>query len=117
MPGDNSVTNAANIDAHLSGGLWMQGEDSNFNGINGDVIIGSATHANLIAGSVANDVLTGGTGGDTIITEGAPTQSPLVRGRIRLPSISMMGWLVKTPTELLWVRMSVSAVRLLTVTT
>ena len=69
-PVANSVTNAASIDAHLSGGLWMQGEDSNFNGITGDVIIGSATHANLIAGSLGNDVLTGGTGGDTIITEG-----------------------------------------------
>ena len=65
-----TVTDAAAINASASGGLLMQGGDSGFNGIVGDVITGSATHANLLAGSVANDVIMGGTGGDEIATDG-----------------------------------------------
>jgi hypothetical protein len=65
-----NATNAVDIDAHASGGLLLATADTGFSGLVGDVITGSQTAANLLAGSVANDVITSGTGGDQIITEG-----------------------------------------------
>jgi hypothetical protein len=62
-------TNAAVINASLSGGLGIS--TTNFNGTVGDVITGSATHANSLGGSLGNDVITASNvGGDTVITGG-----------------------------------------------
>ena len=63
------ATNAAVINAGGSGGLWMGGSDVQFNGLVGDIITGSATASNVLAGSVSNDVFTGGSATDLIITD------------------------------------------------
>jgi hypothetical protein len=64
------VTNAPYINASASGGLFMAAADVGSSGTIGVEIIGSAAHANALAGSAGNDIITGGTGGDVIITEG-----------------------------------------------
>ena len=56
-------TNAVSIDATASGGLIMQGGDFNYTpslsvaGSIGDSILGSTTGANVLGGSIGNDVL------------------------------------------------------------
>ena len=68
------ATNAAVINAGGSGGLWMGGSDVQFNGLVGDIITGSSTASNVLAGSVSNDVFNGGSATDLIITDnGADT--------------------------------------------
>ena len=66
------ATNAEVIKGAASGGVWMGGSDSFFNGATsaGDIITGSATASNVLAGSVGNDTITGGSGSDLIITDG-----------------------------------------------
>ena len=64
-------TNTANINASASGGLAMEGGDSNTVGTAGDIIAGSSTKANILVGSIGNDQITVGTaGGDQIWTDG-----------------------------------------------
>jgi len=59
------------INAASSGGLVMDGPDTNVSGTTGDIITGSTVNANTLIGSPANDVITASeVGGDTIITGG-----------------------------------------------
>ena len=58
------------IIATTSGGLVMDSFDTSNSGIIGDLITGSATAANFLAGSLGNDVITMGAGGGAVITEG-----------------------------------------------
>jgi hypothetical protein len=65
-------TNAAVINASTSGGLIMDAGDANWTigpGSQGDVITGSATAANDLAGSLGNDTITS-LGGGTVATNG-----------------------------------------------
>ncbi|MFZ3181658.1 MAG: DUF4214 domain-containing protein [Methylocystis silviterrae] len=66
------TTNAEVIDASTSGGLIMQAGDANYSTSSslGDLITGSATAANALAGSLGNDTITAIFGGDTIATNG-----------------------------------------------
>jgi len=64
------ATNAAAINAATSGGVFMGGSDIQFSGLVGDILTGSATKSNSLAGSNSNDTFTGGSGTDFITTDG-----------------------------------------------
>src|SRR5262249_17272095 len=64
------ATNAAAINGGGSGGVFMGGAASFFVGDTGDILTGSATKSNVLAGSIANDNLTGGSGTDFFFTDG-----------------------------------------------
>jgi len=63
-------TNAVSISAGSSGGIIMTATDTGNAGVNGVLISGSTTKANVLNGSLGNDTLGGGAGGDTILTGG-----------------------------------------------
>jgi hypothetical protein len=64
------VTNAAAINGAASGGVFMGASDVFFNGAVGDILTGSATASNVLAGSNSNDTFKGGSGTDSFYTDG-----------------------------------------------
>jgi hypothetical protein len=74
------ATNAAAINGGPSGGVLMGGSDVFFNGLTGDILTGSATKNNVLAGSVSNDTFTGGSGKDLIITDNGADKISLGAG-------------------------------------
>ena len=102
-PGDDAgdpltnSTNARLIDASKSGGLIMEGGDANFvtsatvAGSQGDVIIGSATAGNVLAGSIGNDAFTSNTSlvADTIVTSNGGDTISLTAGHTASNSLDM----------------------------
>jgi hypothetical protein len=80
------------INAMSSGGLVMNGPDTNFTGTTGDLITGSATSANTLIGSLGNDVITASkVGGDTIITDGG-ADTIYLNGHIVSDTIQFSGY-------------------------